>query len=144
MQNPGKLSARFLLLLLFVSAVATVAAGSDIPPHGNAVVLFNHDLAQFDTFLKTQGHLNHDPNHVFQVERNVIHVSGKEFGYIITKQEFADYYLRTEFKWGEGTYPPRDGKARDSGILYHVPESRRFGRDPSSFRFTKAAPAISG
>jgi hypothetical protein len=120
MQIPARFSTRLLALLLLVVTIATVAASSDIPPHRKAAVLFNgHGLTQFDTFIKTQG-LNHDPNHVFQVEKNVIHVSGKEFGYIITKQEFADDYLRTEFKWGEGTYPPREGKARDSGILYHV------------------------
>jgi beta-glucanase (GH16 family) len=28
--------------------------------------------------------------------------------------------LRAEFKWGEGTYGERAGKARDSGILYNV------------------------
>jgi hypothetical protein len=103
-------------------AFATVAGAtsSDIPPHGAAIVLFNgRNLKNFDTFLKDHG-LNADPDHVFRVERGVIHISGKEFGYIITKREFENYYLRAEFKWGEGTYAPRDRQARDSGILYHV------------------------
>ena len=92
----------------------------DIPPHGPAVTLFDgSDLSHFDTFLKTKG-LNSDPDHVFQVENREIHISGKEFGYIITKEEYENYYLRAEFKWGEGTYAPRDGKARDSGILYNI------------------------
>jgi Domain of Unknown Function (DUF1080) len=64
--------------------------------------------------------LNSDPDHVFQVENGVIHISGKEMGYIITKQPYHDFYLRAEFKWGEGTYGEREGKARDSGILYNV------------------------
>jgi 3-keto-disaccharide hydrolase len=103
-------------------ALATVAGatGSDIPPHGAAIVLFNgRNLKNFDTFLKDHG-LNNDPDHVFRVEKGMIHISGKEFGYIITKREFADYDLRAEFKWGQGTYAPREGQARDSGILYHV------------------------
>ena len=50
----------------------------------------------------------------------MIHVSGKEFGYIITRQEYKNYYLRAEFKWGEGTFAPRAGQARDSGILYNI------------------------
>jgi hypothetical protein len=120
MPIPAQVPGRLLLLLLLVLATATVSASSAIPPHGKAVVLFSgHDLAQFDTFIKTQG-LNSDPNHVFLVEKGALHVSGKEFGYIITKQDFANYYLRSEFKWGEGTYPPREGQARDSGILYHM------------------------
>src|SRR6195256_5371206 len=120
MTIPAQLFARLLFSLVLAAATATVAWSSEIPRHGKAVVLFNgRDLSTFDTFLKTEG-LNNDPDHVFQVKQAVIHVSGKQFGYIVTKQEFSNYYLRTEFKWGEGTYPPREGKARDSGILYHV------------------------
>jgi hypothetical protein len=83
-------------------------------------VLFDgKDLAHFDTFLTSTG-LNDDPNRVFSVERGLIHVSGKEMGFVITKQEFKNYYLRAEFKWGEGTFAPRAGQARDSGILYNI------------------------
>jgi hypothetical protein len=101
-------------------ATVTFATSSEIPRHGAAIVLFDgRDLTNFDTFLKEHG-MNNDPDHVFRVEDGVIHISGNEFGYLITKQEFANYYLRAEFKWGEGTYAPRAGQARDSGILYHV------------------------
>ena len=96
------------------------AASPAIPAHKSAIVLFDgSDLKNFDTFLTSKG-LNSDPEHVFQVENGVIHVSGKEFGYIITKKTYQNFYLRAEFKWGEGTYGSREGKARDSGILYNV------------------------
>jgi Domain of Unknown Function (DUF1080) len=95
-------------------------AAPKIPAHKAAIVLFDgSDLKNFDTFL-TGGGLNSDPEHVFQVENGVIHVSGKEFGYFITKKTYQNFYLRAEFKWGEGTYVSREGKARDSGILYNV------------------------
>jgi hypothetical protein len=91
-----------------------------IPAHKSAIVLFDgSELKNFDTFLQSKG-LNSDPEHVFQVENGVIHVSGKEFGYLITRKEYQNFYLRAEFKWGEGTYGSREGKARDSGILYNV------------------------
>ncbi len=90
------------------------------------------DLKNFDIFLKNRG-LNNDPEQVFRVENGVIHISGKEFGYIITRQEFRNYYLRAEFKWGEGTYAPREGQARDSGILYHVQGPQRVW--PTSIEF---------
>ena len=93
---------------------------SYIPPHGKAIGLFGaKHRGEFDSFLKTQG-LNSDPDHVFTFEEGVIHVSGTEFGYLITKKDFANYYLRAEFKWGEATHSPRAGQARDSGILYHI------------------------
>ena len=38
----------------------------------------------------------------------------------MTQKEYEKHYLRAEFKWGEKTYPPRDGKARDSGIQYNI------------------------
>ncbi len=93
---------------------------SAIPPHQALTALFNGaDLSHFDTFLRNRG-LNSDPDHVFQVEHGLIHVSGHEFGYLITKQPFHRFYLRADFKWGEGTFAERAGQARDSGILYSI------------------------
>ena len=101
-------------------SASSLAFGVDIPPHETPIVLFNGgDLSQFDTFLKTKG-LNSDPEHVFKVEDGVIHVSGTEMGYIITKRSFQHFYLKAEFKWGEGTFAEKAGKARDSGILFHI------------------------
>ena len=112
----------FCLLLLagLGSAIFAAAQARDIPKHGPAVVLFDgKDLSQFDTFLPSTG-LNSDPNHVFTVEHGTVHVSGTEMGYFVTRQEYRNYYLRAEFKWGEGTFAPRVGQARDSGILYNI------------------------
>jgi hypothetical protein len=109
-----------LALACLVCPLNAPAATKDIPAHGPAIVLFDgHDLNAFDIFLKSKG-LNNDPDHVFQVEQGIIHVSGTEMGYIITKHEFQNYYLKAEFKWGEGTFAPREGQARDSGILYNI------------------------
>jgi hypothetical protein len=109
-----------LLLAALACAPLTWAGTKGIPKHGPAIVLFDgKDLSQFDTFLPSTG-LNADPNHVFTVENGVVHVSGAEMGYFITKQEYKNYYLRAEFKWGEGTFAPRAGQARDSGILYNI------------------------
>jgi Domain of Unknown Function (DUF1080) len=109
-----------LAALFFAVAVITVANTTDIPPHEKPLVLFDgHDLSNFDIFLKDHS-FNNDPEYVFLVENGFIHVSGKEFGYIITKKEFANYYLRAEFRWGERIYAPRDGQARDSGILFNI------------------------
>jgi hypothetical protein len=113
---------RYTFLIVSTLVVATVAMGADggPPAHGALTPLFDGStLSNFDIVLRG-GEMNHDPDHVFSVENGVVHVSGKTFGYFITKKEYSNYYLRAEFKWGEGTYAPRAGKARDSGILYHV------------------------
>lgn len=113
------------------------AATPGIPAHGPAIVLFNgRDLTGFDTFLKGEG-LNHDPNRVFRVEDGMVHVSGKEFGYIITKREFHNYYLRAEFKWGQGTFGERKGQARDSGILYNIQGEQKVWPRSIEFQITE-------
>jgi hypothetical protein len=122
-RSPRGIVAVFCFSLLVAVCCLPALAGEDnsyVPPHGKAIVLFdgaNH--GSFESFLKTKG-LNNDPEHVFTFENGVIHISGAEFGYLITRQEYADYYLRAEFKWGEATHAPREGQARDSGILYHI------------------------
>ena len=103
-----------------LTVIAQTAPPYTIPPRQAPIVLFDgKDLQHFDTFLRDRG-LNADPAHVFKVEDHVIHVSGKEMGYIITKQSFHRFYLRAEFKWGAGTFGERAGQARDSGILYNI------------------------
>ncbi len=109
---------------IFIGLLGAIILGhahaQKIPPHKAAVVLFDgSNLDQFDSFIRSKG-LNADPDHVFRLEKKMIHVSGKEFGYLITKASYHNYYLKAEFKWGEGTYGSREGKSRDSGILYNI------------------------
>ena len=67
--------------------------------------------------------LNNDPDGVFSVTEEdgqpVIHISGKHFGCIATKEEFENYHLQLQFKWGQEKYIPRKKSKRDSGVLYH-------------------------
>lgn len=99
--------------LLVLSAVAALAAGDEIR-------LFNgKNLDGFYTYLRSHGR-NQDPDRVFRVENGQIRVSGAEYGYLCTEREFGDYYLSAEFRWGDATWAPRETKARDSGVLFHV------------------------
>jgi hypothetical protein len=84
--------------------------------------LFNgKDLDGWHSFLATKGK-NNDPEKVFSVENGLLHISGKEFGYICSEKEYANFHLLAEFKWGVKKYPPRDADTtrRDNGILYFV------------------------
>ena len=119
---PPQILRMFALAALGVmlSVAASAQSKPSIPQHGKMESLFNgKDLTGFDTLLQKQG-INSDPNKVFQVEKGVLHISGQEFGGLVTQKEYGNYYLRAEFKWGEKTYAPRDGKARDSGIQYNI------------------------
>ncbi|HSI74304.1 MAG TPA: DUF1080 domain-containing protein, partial [Lunatimonas sp.] len=86
---------------------------------GNTVKLFNgRNLDGWYTFLTESGK-NRDPKNVFTVKDGIIHISGEEWGCITTDEEFEDYKLVVEFKWGGGTHEPRLEKSRDSGVLLH-------------------------
>lgn len=81
--------------------------------------LFNgEDFSNFYIFLKDRGR-NNDPKKVFTVEDGVIRISGEEWGCLTTNQEYDNYHLIAEFKWGDMTFGPRQDKALDSGILLH-------------------------
>ncbi|MCB9383119.1 MAG: DUF1080 domain-containing protein [Bryobacterales bacterium] len=109
------------LRILLLALVALSASASDnLPKLGKPVKLFTgKNLDHFDIYVRDRP-LNEDPKRVFTIVDGTVRSSGEEFGYIITKKEYGDYYLRMEFKWGGPTYEPRKDKARDSGILYHV------------------------
>lgn len=65
-----------------------------------------------------------DPLGVFSVVdadgRPALRFSGQVFGVATTREEFGNYHLRLQFKWGTRKWPPRDQAVRDSGLLYHV------------------------
>jgi hypothetical protein len=85
--------------------------------------LFNGtDLDGWYTYTQTWGQ-NNDVENAFTVEDGVLHFAGESMGYLCTTDSFKDYYLRVVFRWGEKKYAPRTNQPRDSGILYHFPDS---------------------
>src|SRR5262249_50987825 len=123
-------------------AVAASARAADAP--GGWRPLFNgKDLAGWDTWLgrphrSVEGldlkknekgdyaesvGLNKDPKKVYTVVEAdgepAIRITGEIFGAITSTEEFENYHLRFEVKWGEKKWPPREKAVRDSGLLYH-------------------------
>ena len=49
--------------------------------------------------------------------------NGEAMGYLCTNGSYKDYYLKVVFRWGDKKYAPRLNDPRDSGVLYHFPES---------------------
>jgi hypothetical protein len=116
---------RVMVLILIILALIgfmkvypfTGKPNTDSEP--SVIKLFNgENLDGWYTFIKDRGRDN-DPKNVFTVQNGMIRISGEEWGCITTNQEFEKYKLVVEFKWGSTTYPPREDKARDSGILLH-------------------------
>jgi hypothetical protein len=115
----NKIPAVMLMVLSVSTIMVTGLTGftKSTAPGKSSVKLFNgKNLDGWYTFIKDKGK-NNDPNKVFTVKDGTIRISGEEFGCITTNDEFENYKLTVEFKWGEITYDPRVDKARDSGIL---------------------------
>jgi hypothetical protein len=110
---------------------ATLLTLMILTPAADPKPLFNgKDLTGWETYLRTpkgkaadQYGLNKDPDGVFSVvsvdDKPALRISGEQFGAITTKDEYENYRLRLEVKWGTKKWPPRENVVRDSGILYH-------------------------
>ncbi len=81
------------------------------------VRLFNgRDFTGLSTWLTDTKHT--DPRRVFRITDGLLQITGDGFGYIATDQEYRDYHLVVEFKWGMRT---DGGKfVRNSGILLNA------------------------
>lgn len=87
------------------------------------ISLFNgKDMSSFYIWLPKFGH--EDPDRVFTVVEDLdgapaIRISGQHYGGLITREQYSDYKLVAEFRWGLQTWEPRKDRARDAGILLH-------------------------
>ena len=115
-----------LLLLAAGGLLAQPAPSSAITPK-EKIVLFDgqtkKDLSAFYTWLRNHGR-DRDPDQVFTVVDQIdgapaIRISGQHWGGIVTHENYSNYKLVAEFRWGHVTWAPRADRARDSGILLH-------------------------
>ncbi|GAB4458484.1 MAG: DUF1080 domain-containing protein [Armatimonadaceae bacterium] len=91
-----------------------------IIPAAETRIFNGKDLSGWYTFFPSQG-VNKDPENIITVQKDgVIKVTGKEFGYFATVNDYAYYHLTFDVRWGDKKYPPREKAVRDSGVLVHM------------------------
>lgn len=109
--------------LAAVALLNALLSGAAPPPEGNAITLFNgKDLTGWVIYVDpARGNYSAESNakNVFKVEDGQIHVSGERFAGLSTVDEYENYRLTLEFRWGKKKWPPRENAVRDSGILMH-------------------------
>ena len=138
--------------LMIISLMALMSTGLITKPISENILskeqwefLLDKDLSHWDIFMGVphysvdlEGYpkgdgmkgtpigLNKDPLKVFSVEEingePVLKITGQIYAGLSTKQEYENYHLSFEFKWGEKKYEPRLKDKRDSGLLYHCQE----------------------
>jgi hypothetical protein len=85
---------------------------------GQIALFDGHSLDGWYTFLQDRGR-HKDPLKVFTVQDGMIRISGEEWGCITTNEEYENYKIVLEFKWGDLSHEPRLENARDCGLLLH-------------------------
>ena len=103
---------------LMISAGCGTAKSANTSNAGTLNLFNGKNLDGWYTFIQHRGR-DTDPKKVFTVHDGLIHVSGEEYGCITTKEEYGNYKLVVEFRWGTETHAPRKDKARDNGVLIH-------------------------
>ncbi|ODS80386.1 MAG: hypothetical protein ABS46_14370 [Cytophagaceae bacterium SCN 52-12] len=115
----SKISALQLFLPSLAFLILACGTGEKPAGGGKTISLFNgKDLDGWYKYLKSTGRDN-DPKNVFTVSGGEIFITGEDYGSITTEEEYENYRLVVEYKWGEKTYEPRVDKARDNGVLIH-------------------------
>lgn len=126
------------LCLLATFSTVNVAADSGAGPWRP---LLDAKLSSFDVYLSYHGKdilgviqgkapkdlkpigLNPKDQTVFSVSEEkgkpLLRISGEFYGCLQTREEFSNYHLRLETRWGGKKWVPRLDEPKDSGILYH-------------------------
>jgi hypothetical protein len=106
-------------LVVFSAIIAVTRAADPVIRPIQRIELFNgKDLDGWSSWLVDARH--RDPRMVFSTHEGAIRISGDGLGYLKTRDQYRDYRLTVEFRWGERNHLDRRDKARDSGIFLHA------------------------
>ena len=115
---------RFVRLTIPVALLAASAAiqaaeprEAAIQPTEGVINLLDGNLDNFYTWMKDTQY--EDPREVFRMKGDMLHITGDGLGAIVTKEEYRDYHLVLEFRFGERTWAHRKERTKDSGLLVH-------------------------
>jgi hypothetical protein len=75
--------------------------GESIPPIG-----YDKNINNVFTVIEENKHL-------------VLKVTGEIYGCVFTRQDFENYHLKLQVKWGDKKWEPRTKLLKDAGVLYH-------------------------
>ncbi len=109
-----------LLLVFAATALAEPLTTSAQPVTKKIDLLQVIRAGDVEYHLNPKAELQDDPKEIWKFTNGQLHISGRGYGYVATKQNHRDYHLVLEYKWGPRTWGKREDKARDNGILLHA------------------------
>ncbi|MCX6840155.1 MAG: DUF1080 domain-containing protein [Verrucomicrobia bacterium] len=103
----------FLLSIPFVATAQPVTKKVDLLEVIKSGAVEHHVNPKMD--------FHDDPKDIWTFAKDgTFNISGRGYGYVATKENYRDYHLVLEFKWGTKTWGTREKKAKDNGILLHA------------------------
>lgn len=105
--------------LLAASSFATLTAGEPVKVTEKIDILSLMKAGEVEYHINKTAEIADKPEEIFVLKDGELTITGKGYGYMITKSVYQDYRLVLEFKWTGRTWGNRTDKARDNGILVH-------------------------
>lgn len=110
---------RLLPSVLSVLSVASVLSAQPVTKKIDLLEVIRSGAVEHHVNPKMDFH--DDPKDIWTFAKDgTFNISGRGYGYVATKENYRDYHLVIEFKWGTKTWGAREKKAKDNGILLHA------------------------
>lgn len=107
------------LLILAAAAPLLAVAQPGVPVTEKINIIDLMKKGEVEYHLNPASDVADKAEDVFSIKDNELLITGRGYGYMVTKTAFRDYHLVIEFRWTGPTFGQRFSKARDSGILVH-------------------------
>ncbi len=110
---------RLLTSVLSVLSVASVLTAQPVTKKIDLLEVIKSGNVEHHVNPKADFH--DDPKDIWTFAKDgTFNISGRGYGYVATKENYRDYHLVIEFKWGTKTWGKREKAAKDNGILLHA------------------------
>ena len=110
---------RFLTSVLLVLSIVSVISAQPVTKKIDLLEVIRSGAVEHHVNPKMDFH--DAPKDIWTFAKDgTFTISGRGYGYVATKENYRDYHLVIEFKWGTKTWGAREKKAKDNGILLHA------------------------
>ena len=110
---------RPLPFVLSVLSVASVLAAQPVTQKVDLLEVIKSGAVEHHVNPKSDFH--DEPKDIWKFAADgTFNISGRGYGYVATKENYRDFHLVLEFKWGTKTWGAREKKAKDNGLLLHA------------------------
>ncbi|MGV3662528.1 MAG: PVC-type heme-binding CxxCH protein [Prosthecobacter sp.] len=110
---------RLLPILSLLSVASSLLAIEPVKKKIDLLEVIKSGQVEYHVNPKADFH--DDPKDIWTFAKDgTFNISGRGYGYVATKENFKDYHLVLEFKWGTKTWGKREKATKDNGILLHA------------------------